>query len=157
MFYENIKSYEPDKFKRLTGVSKDTFATMTDALRNAIRAFGRPPELCLEDRLLMVLMYWREYRTYEHIGETYGVSEATVCRTVKAFEDVLIKDKRFHLPGKKALRQSDTVFEVVLMDATECRCERPKKTAAVLFRQEKRAYLKSAGDCRQDFRQNCRH
>ena len=130
MFYENIKDYEPEKFKRLTGVSKDTFAVMTDALMTGIRAFGRPPELCLQDRLLMVLMYWREYRTYEHIGETYGVSEATVCRTVKAFENVLIKDERFHLPGKKALRQSDTVFEVVLIDATECRCERPKKNSA---------------------------
>ena len=77
MFYENIKTYEPEKFKRLTGVSKETFALMTDVLVAGIRPFGRPPQLCLEDRLLMVLMYWREYRTYEHIGETYGVSEAT--------------------------------------------------------------------------------
>ena len=61
----------------------------------------------------MVLMYWREYRTFEHIGETYGVSEATVCRTVKQFENILIKDKRFHLPGKKALTQSETVFELI--------------------------------------------
>ena len=129
MFYENIKTYEPEKFKRLTGVSKETFALMTDVLVAGIRPFGRPPQLCLEDRLLMVLMYWREYRTYEHIGETYGVSEATVCRTVKQFENVLIKDERFHLPGKKALRQSDTVFEIILIDATECRCERPKKNS----------------------------
>ena len=129
MFYKNIKDYEPEKFKRLTGVSKETFATMTDVLIAGIRPFGRPPQLCLEDRLLMVLMYWREYRAYEHIGETYGVSEATVCRTVKRFEDILIKDKRFHLPGKKVLRQTDTVFEVVLIDATECRCERPKKNS----------------------------
>ena len=112
---------------------------MTDAPITRFRAFGRPPELCLEDRLLMVLMYWREYRTYEHIGETYGVSEATVCRTVKAVEDVLIKDKRFHLPGKKALRQSDTVFEVVLIDATECRCERPKKNSGATTPARKKA------------------
>ena len=139
MFYENIKTYAPEKFKRLTGVSKDTFATMTDALIAGTRAFDRPPELCLEDRLLMVLMYWREYRTYEHIGETYGVSEATVCRTVKAVEDVLIKDKRFHLPGKKALRQSDTIFEIVLIDATECRCDRPKKNNAATTPARKKA------------------
>jgi hypothetical protein len=139
MFYENIKSYEPEKFKRLTGVPKETFATMKDALITGLRAFGRPPQLCLEDRLLMVLMYWREYRTYEHIGETYGVSEATVCRTVKQFENVLIKDARFHLPGKKALRQSDTVFEVVLIDATECRCERPKKNSGDITLARKKA------------------
>ncbi len=129
MFYANIKNYSPAKFKRLTGVSKPTFALMRDALVAGTRPFGRPPLLCLEDRLLLVLMYWREYRTYEHIGETYGLSEASVCRTVKHIENVLIKDKRFHLPGKKALRTSETVFEVILIDATECPCERPKKNS----------------------------
>ena len=133
MFYRNIKNYAPEKFKRLTGVSKETFALMIEALIARLPAFGRPPTLAVEDRLLMVLMYWREYRTYEHIGETYGVSEATVCRTVQQFEDLLLQDKRFHLPGKKALRDSETVFEIVLIDATECPCERPKKKAAPLL------------------------
>src|SRR5258708_40298415 len=112
MFYHHVKDYAPEKFKRLTGVSKEPFALMIDALVTGLRPFGRPPLLCLEDRLLMVLMYWREYRTFEHIGETYGVSEATVCRTIKHLEDILIKDTRFHLPGKKALRQRETSFEI---------------------------------------------
>jgi Helix-turn-helix of DDE superfamily endonuclease len=129
MFYHNIHDYTPAKFRRLTGVPRETFDLMVDALVLGLRPFGRPPVLCLEDRLLMVLMYWREYRTFEHIGETYGVSEATVCRTVRQFEDILIKDKRFHLPGKKTLHQSDTAFEIVLLDATECPCERPKKNS----------------------------
>ncbi len=131
MFYENIKDYAPEKFKRLTGVTPETFAIMVDALRRAMRVFGRPPTLCLQDRLLMTLMYLREYRTYEHIGETYGVSESTVCpsahlptRTVKRVENALISDERFHLPGKKVLCQSDTVFEATMIDATECPCVR---------------------------------
>ena len=139
MFYHNIRDYAPEKFKRLTGVSKSTFVLMTDALVQGLRPFGRPPTLCLEDRLLMVLMYWREYRTFEHIGETYGVSEATVCRTVKQLENILIKDKRFHLPGKRALNQSETVFEIVLIDATECPCERPKKNSGATTRERKSA------------------
>jgi len=129
MFYHNMKDRTPENFKRLTGVSKETFALMVDALITRLPTRGRPPELCLEDRLLMVLMYWREYRTQEHIGTTYGVSEATVGRTVQQFETLLMQDQRFHLPGKKALRQSETVFEVVLIDATECPCERPKKNS----------------------------
>ncbi len=133
MFYRNIKDYAPHKFKRLTGVSKQTFALMREVLIAGLRPFGRPPILSVADRLLMVLMYWREYRTYEHIGETYGVSEATVYRTVKQFEAILIKDKRFHLPGKKVLHQSETVFEIVLLDATECPCERPKKKSGPLL------------------------
>jgi hypothetical protein len=130
MFYANIRDYKPDVFKRLTGVSKETFALMIDVLSDNLPDFGRPPELCLQDRLLLVLMYWREYRAQAHIAATYGVSEATVCRTIKRFEDILIKDKRFHLPGKKALRESDTLIAVALIDATECACERPKKDSA---------------------------
>ena len=59
-----------------------------------------------------------------------GNSEATVCRTIKKVEDVLIKSKQFHLPGKKALQPSDTVIEIVLVDATEQPIERPKKDNA---------------------------
>ena len=134
MFYHKIKDVAPDKFKRLTGVSKEVFALMLDALVARLPAFGRPPVLCLQDRLLMVLMYWREYRAQEHIGMTYGVSEATVSRTIKQFETLLLQDKRFHLPSKRALHKSDTVFEVVLIDATECACERPKKNSAATIR-----------------------
>jgi hypothetical protein len=70
-------------------------------------------------------MYWREYRTEFHIRLTYGVSEATVCRTIKKVEYVLVRSGEFRLPGKKALQPSDTL--VVLMDATEQPIERPKK------------------------------
>ncbi len=75
----------------------------------------------------MTLMYWREYRTEFHIGLTYGVSESTVCRTIQKVENVLIQSKQFHLPGKKALQPSDTIFEIVLVDVTEQPVERPKK------------------------------
>jgi len=142
MFYRNIRDYDTTGFKRLTGVNKVTYSLMVNALRSGIRQFGRPPVLCLEDRLLMVLMYWREYRTYHHIGETYGMSESTVCRTVKQFESVLIKDDRFHLPGKKALCQSDTIFEIVMIDATECPCERPKKSSVATIAEKRSDILK---------------
>ena len=73
-------------------------------------------------------MYWREYRTEFHIGLSYGVSESTVCRTIQKIENVLIKSKQFHLPGKKVLQPSDTMIETVLVDATEQPIERPKKS-----------------------------
>ena len=95
-----------------------------------LRDFGRPATLSRADQLLLTLMYWREYRTEFHIGLTYGVSEATVCRTIKKVETALIQSKQFHLPGKKALQPSDTVIEIVLVDATEQPIERPKKDNA---------------------------
>jgi hypothetical protein len=42
-------------------------------------------------------------------------------------EDALVRSGKFRLPGKKALQSSDTVFEVVLVDASEQPIERPKK------------------------------
>ncbi len=133
MFYQHLQHTSGEVFKRLTDVSKDTFDTMLTVLRDNRANFGRPSKLALEDRLLMTLMYLRAYRTLEHIGATYGVHKSHVLRTVQRFEKILLKDKRFRLPGKKALTQSEMVFEVVLVDATECPIERPKKTTSLLL------------------------
>jgi hypothetical protein len=38
-------------------------------------AGGKPNTLSIEDQLLMMLEYWREYRTYFHIAQSYGPSE----------------------------------------------------------------------------------
>jgi hypothetical protein len=128
MRYETIKNLKDEDFKRLTGVSRGVYEKMLVILERDLREFGRPPSLSRADQLLMTLMYWREYRTEFHIGVAYGVSEATVSRTIRKVEDVLMKSGEFRLPGKKALQPSDTLIEVVLVDATEQPIERPKKS-----------------------------
>jgi len=127
MNYETIKHLKDSDFKRLTGVQRETFDQMLAVVENGLRDFGRPPKLNRADQLLMTLMYWREYRTEFHIAQSYGVSEATVCRTIRKIEDTLVRSKKFRLPGKKVLQASDTVFEVVLVDVSEQPVERPKK------------------------------
>ena len=127
MRYETVQKLKDEAFKRSTGVQRSTFEKMLEVVTVGLRDFGRPTKLSRADQLLLTLMYWREYRTEFHIGLTYGVSEATVCRTIKKVEDVLIQSKQFHLPGKKALQSSDTIIEIVLVDATEQPIERPKK------------------------------
>jgi hypothetical protein len=130
MKYETVHALQDEDFKRSTGVQRRTFESMLAVVITGLRDFGRPTKLSRADQLLLTLMYWREYRTEFHIGLTYGVSEATVCRTIQKIENVLIKSKQFHLPGKKALQPSDTVLEIVLIDATEQPIERPKKDNA---------------------------
>jgi len=127
MHYETIKQLKDSDFKRLTGVQRETFDLMLNVIEKGLRDFGRPTKLNRADQLLMTLMYWREYRTEFHIAQSYGVSEATVCRTIHKVEDALARSKKFRLPGKKALQASDTVFEVVLVDVSEQPVERPKK------------------------------
>ena len=127
MKYETIQTLKDEEFKRSTGVHHSTFEKMLKVVEAGLRDFGRPPKLSRADQLLMTLMYWREYRTEFHIGLSYAVSESTVCRTIRKVEDALIKSEQFHLPGKKVLQSSDTVIEIVLVDASEQPIERPKK------------------------------
>jgi hypothetical protein len=127
MNYKTIEHLKDSDFKRLTGVQRETFDQMLAVVEKGLRGFGRPPKLSRADQLLMTLMYWREYRTEFHIAQSYSVSEATVCRTLRKVEDALVRSKKFRLPGKKSLQASDTVFEVVLVDVSEQPVERPKK------------------------------
>jgi len=142
MRYETVQLLKDEEFKRSTGVQRSTFEKMLEVVEAGLRDFGRPTKLSRADQLLMTLMYWREYRTEFHIGLTYGVSESTVCRTIKKVENVLIQSKQFHLPGKKALQPSDTVIEIVLVDATEQPIERPKKDNADITAAKRSATLK---------------
>ena len=128
MRYEDIQDWKEQDFKRLTGVRHETFEKMLAVLERELPNFGRPPKLSRADQLLMTLMYWREYRTQFHIAETYEVSEATVSRTIKKVEDTLMQSGQFNLPGKKALQDSETIIEVIVVDVTEQPVERPKKS-----------------------------
>jgi len=54
---------------------------------NRRRRAGKKSTLSIENRLLMALEYLREYRTYFHLGVSYGLSESAcfrACRWVEA-------------------------------------------------------------------------
>lgn len=129
--YAKLKNYSLPQFRRLTGVQRETFERMVEVLKDAqnkrYKNSGRKGGLELEDKLLMALEYLREYRTYFHLGSSYGLSESACYRACKWVEDTLIKSRQFSLPGKKALLTSDMEYEVILVDATEIPVERPKK------------------------------
>jgi hypothetical protein len=129
--YESISKLSSVDFRRLTGVQKTTFVEMITVVKEAenkrTSRRGKPSYLSIEDKLLMTLEYLREYRTYFHLGQSYGLSESACYRNCRWVEDILIKNKAFALPGRKALLRSNNEFEVILIDATETPIERPKK------------------------------
>jgi transcription initiation factor TFIIIB Brf1 subunit/transcription initiation factor TFIIB len=131
MKIEQTKKLKDAEFRRLIGVKRETFTKMLEILEDAEKKKrkrgGRKNKLCLEDRLIASLSYWREYRTYAHIAADFGIDESNIIRSVKWIEDVLIKDGTFSLPGKKALIGDEVEYEVILIDATESPIERPKK------------------------------
>jgi hypothetical protein len=143
MKYPQIQGLEEEKFRRLTGVKRSTFEKMISILNDADikkkAKGGRKNKLCIEDQLLMALEYIREYRTYFHTSQSYGVSESSAYKTVKWVEDTLIKHPDFSLPGRKALLKSDIEYEVVLIDATETPIERPKKDKNIITQAKRKS------------------
>ncbi len=106
MNYTIAQTFSAAHFKRRFGIYRDTFKEMVKALKLTWRTSPKPgakPKLGLEDRVLVALEYWREYRTYFHIGSSWGISESTVCRIVHSIEDALMRSRRFRLPGKRQL------------------------------------------------------
>ncbi len=133
--YATVSKLSSTEFKRLTGVQKGTFVEMVSIIKKAedikMSRGGKPSHLAIEDRLLMTLEYLREYRTYFHLGQSYGLSESACYRNCRWVEDALIKSKAFSLPGKKVLLKSTTELEWILVDTTESPIERPKKKTAL--------------------------
>jgi hypothetical protein len=102
-------------------------SVLLEAQQRRYRKAGRKGNLSIEDKLLMALGYLRDYRTYFHLVNSYGLSESACYRACRLVEDVLIKSGAFSLAGKKELLKSDMKYEVILIDATENPIERPKK------------------------------
>ena len=131
MKYGRIKNMSDEDFRRLTGVKHKTFHRMIEILKKADvqkkKFGGRKNKLSIEDQLLLALEYLREYRTYFHIGKSYGISESAAYKASRWVEDTLIKHPEFALPGRKALEKSDMQYEIILVDASETPIERPKK------------------------------
>ena len=132
MKYEKLKLLPEHLFRRNTGVKKKTFAKMVEVVREAerkrLKGVGRRPKLTLEDQLLMMLEYLREYRTYFHLGFDYGVSESNCFKIVRRHENALVKSRAFALPKRSAALDDPSIHKETI-DCTESPVERPQKNS----------------------------
>ena len=87
MRFVSVKELKGEAFRRLTGIQRNTFEAMAAVLFDTKckqkAAGGKPNTLSVENQLLMMLEYWREYRTYFHIGQAYGISESPQHQMVR--------------------------------------------------------------------------
>ena len=132
MRHSEINQIKDDDFKRLVGVRKITYLRMVEIHQEALetdkkrKGFGRPRALCPEDEVLLTLTYYREYRTFLSVAQSFGVIESTAFRIIQTVEKHLIGHPDFQLRGKKSLLEERNSSLVV--DVTESRIERPQKT-----------------------------
>ena len=148
MKWNTLKTLNPEQFKRLVGVPPATFEKMVSESKRIsqlqtrkVKGKKRGPKekLNWRDKVLMLLMYYREYRTFAHIAASYNISEAQCWRIITTLEKWLIKSDLFHLPGKKTLTKSDVEWEVVVVDVSEHPIERPKKNSGSTIQGKRRS------------------
>jgi len=133
MRYSELEHLSKPEFKRLCGVSRETFREMVEVLRPHLDRQGQrggQAKLRVEDQLLVALEYWREYRSQFHIGVSWGVHETTVGRIVRKVEDLLVKCGKFRLPSQRQLYQPGWEWKVLVVDVGEMEIERPLKNSS---------------------------
>lgn len=130
MPYTDLQYLSATEFKRLCGVSRYTFSEMVEVLRPHLERHGcrgGQNKLSPEDQMLIVLEYWREYRSQFHIATSWRLHETTVGRIIRKVENLQVLCGKFRLPSKRHLYQPGGEWSVMMVDVGEMEIERPKK------------------------------
>jgi hypothetical protein len=109
MRYESAIKLSRGYFKRSYGVYPETFEAMVKVVkveRMLQKKTGRKDKLKIEDQVLMTLAYWREYRTYFHLGQDWEINESTAYRIIRRVEELLNLVRVVCLARKKSLNGS---------------------------------------------------
>lgn len=121
----------PKIFTGLTGVKIDDFLEMASKIeplwnkrRDNFHKGGRSHVIAgVKNHLLVMLIYYRCYITYEFLGLLFDVDETTAMRTLKRIEEIAVK--AIHIEKKRELTKEEV--EYLIIDATEQPVQRPKK------------------------------
>jgi hypothetical protein len=149
----NYLSQKPTKFYRFTGLKVGEFLILKEEIeplwqKAEIKRLSRPNRQraigggrkyhlkSLEDKLLLVFLFYRLYLNYDFLGFLFGFDGTNAGRLIRKMEPVLAK--KFPLPSIKRLSQKrissleefkeiyPDLYEVIIGDATEQEIPRPK-------------------------------
>ena len=88
--YRKVNKLKDEDFRRVVGVKRETFKEMVKILKKHYRQNktkgGTTKSLSANDETLMMLEYYREYRTFKHLGVDYEVSESIAHYIVSKIE-----------------------------------------------------------------------
>lgn len=84
------------------GISKENFEEMLKVLDN--KKISLRSKLSSTEKLIITLLYSREYRTLENLAFEYDISQSTIHKYIKDTEKILLEEN-FLLPGKKKLKK----------------------------------------------------
>jgi hypothetical protein len=136
--FRKVNKLSETDFRRVVGVKRGTFQEMVKVVKKHYRKMkskgGTNKSMSASDETLMMLEYYREYRTFKHLGVDYEVSESTAHYIVTKIEKILIVEPQFHLEKLKHIEPQKDVenIEITVVDVTESQCERPKKSKNII-------------------------
>lgn len=132
---------QPVIFRRLTGIPPEMFFKLCERIRPLYyraeegrlaklrkeRLIARKADgqykLSLEDRLLMLLMYYRLYTTHALLGFLFQIDDSNVGRNINPLQPLLAKF--FKIPERKVNLGGEEITALFL-DGTEQRIHRPQ-------------------------------
>jgi hypothetical protein len=130
----------PQAFRRMTGLTPEKFDEVLKALIPLYKAWnanrlgrvkrkreiggGRKFSMDLENRLLLLLFYYRTYVSYSFLGLIFGIHESSPGRLFKPLEPLLAQF--FCIPERKIDVTEEEIL-VAFFDGTEQPTNRPKK------------------------------
>ena len=115
VLYEEAITLADEPFHRLTGVSKERFASLLASLQEKWGDRGKKAKLSREDQLLMTLIASKKEQSKVQLGEVYDISETTVRRTVKKVKATLAKIDESERIEWPASRYEGLVIEKIEM------------------------------------------
>lgn len=131
----------PEVFRRLVGIPSEQFFALCEKIiplyeqaeekrlhrlqPKRIRALkvDKQYKLSLEDRLLMLLMYYRLYVTHAFLGFLLGIDDSNVGRNMNPLQPLLAKF--FKIPERKVELGEDEIA-LLFLDGTEQKINRPQ-------------------------------
>ena len=143
MLKHEILSKKIRIFKKLTGMSLSEFSKLCTKVnplaKEVFKNIGRKAKLeSLEDKLILLLVYYRTYASHEFLGYLVNLDNSNVCRLFKKLEPLVAK--RVHIKKDRTLTE-DKIY-MLLLDATEQKIQRPKnnKSAKLYYSGKKKQH-----------------
>ena len=129
--YDKIERLKDKDFKLITGVTREVFYRALEILRRQYKKDheqGGQPGMAVELRLTLALEYWREYRSFRHMGNDHQISKSVINDAVIWVENTLSESKEFELQDirERFKPGAESEIKIVLIDVEEQPIERPK-------------------------------
>jgi Helix-turn-helix of DDE superfamily endonuclease len=129
-YYQKYQEFSDSKFRRMLGVNKAQFDKIYQMFKIYVdlnwTKRGRPSTFSLVDRLILTFRYLRDYPTFVVLGNEFEISESFANKIFNKVTKSLVKV--MPLPNLKQMDTNNQIIQKVIIDVSEQRTERPKKS-----------------------------